>query len=326
MNRTGQTTTQVFTNNTFGNLTVFIQGGQPWFVAKEVATALGYSQTNAMTRRLRDKDKDNIPEFLIYNEVKKLAQTIPSVAVPMVFQDTDFDNILDQNDKLAQTNSQVRGAFEEGVRLEDSLSKDSIRGITVITESGLYDAVFGSQKEEAQAFKYWVCDEVLSSIRKNGMYATDKTIEEMLDDPDLMIKTLLKLKEEKAGRLIAEEAARAARVEATEKQRMLEHKEIKIQADAPKVEQYEKMINADDTYSISSIASTLGTTAIALNRHLRSHGIQYYKSSRWHLYTEHANKNYTKDVTTEHNGQFKSYMRWTALGREAIIKHWNLYN
>lgn len=290
---------RVFENLDLGSLTVLMQGGKPWFIAKEVADILGYSATNAMTRRLREKDKDNIPEFLISLELKKLSETKPEPRGDVV-----------SHRSIAATSN----------------IGDSMRGMTVITEFGLFDAVFGSQKEEAQAFKWWVCDEVLPSIRKNGMYATDKTIDEMLDDPDLMIKTLLKLKEEKAGRLIAEEAARAARVEAAEKQRILEHKEIKIQADAPKVEQYEKMINADDTYSISSIASTLGTTAIALNRHLRNHGIQYYKSSRWHLYTEHANKNYTKDVTTEYNGQFKSYMRWTALGREAIIKHWNLYN
>lgn len=57
---TEETTAQVFTSNTFGDLTILSIAGQPWFVAREVATALGYSQTSAMTKRLDDEDKDNI--------------------------------------------------------------------------------------------------------------------------------------------------------------------------------------------------------------------------------------------------------------------------
>ncbi len=284
---------RVFENVDFGRLTVFIQGGQPWFVAKEVADTLGYSKTSAMTRRLREKDRDNIPEFMITNEMKK-ALPMGAVMTPIVGQ-----------------NQEIYG--------------DSMKEMTVITEFGLYDAVFGSKKPEAQAFKWWVCDEVLPSIRKNGMYATDKTIEEMLDDPDLMIKTLLKLKEEKAGRLIAEEAARAARVEAAEKQRMLEHKEIKIQADAPKVEYYQKVLSSEGTYNVTSIASTLGITAIALNRFLKERRIQFYKGGSWHLYKEHKDKGYVKHTTIESNGNYKAQMRWTESGREAIIRYYNLY-
>jgi prophage antirepressor-like protein len=78
---------QVFKSNSFGSLTVFIQGGQPWFIAKEVADTLGYSQTQAMTKRLRDKDKDNIPEFMIFHEVKKLAQTISSTENDRISED-----------------------------------------------------------------------------------------------------------------------------------------------------------------------------------------------------------------------------------------------
>ena len=35
---------------------------------------------------------------------------------------------------------------------------------------GLYRLVFKSRKKEAEAFKRWVCHEVLPSIRKNGAY------------------------------------------------------------------------------------------------------------------------------------------------------------
>ena len=52
-----------------------------------------------------------------------------------------------------------------------------------INESGLYNAVLGSAKPEAKAFKKWVFEEVLPSIRKHGAYVTDNKLEEWLTDP-----------------------------------------------------------------------------------------------------------------------------------------------
>lgn len=70
----------------------------------------------------------------------------------------------------------------------------------IINESGLYSLVLRSKITEAKKFKRWVTSEVLPSIRKHGMYATD----DLLNDPDLMIKAANKIKEEKEGRLKAE--------------------------------------------------------------------------------------------------------------------------
>jgi prophage antirepressor-like protein len=39
-----------------------------------------------------------------------------------------------------------------------------------VTEAGLYDMIFGSNCEYSQDFKYWIFDEVLPSIRKDGAY------------------------------------------------------------------------------------------------------------------------------------------------------------
>ena len=75
-----------------------------------------------------------------------------------------------------------------------------------ITEQQLYFVMSSSRKPNAKPFRMWVNTEVLPSIRKHGMYATPTTIEEMLNDPDTMIATLIKLKEERAARIKAEEA------------------------------------------------------------------------------------------------------------------------
>lgn len=44
------------------------------------------------------------------------------------------------------------------------------RTVSLINESGLYNATIGSKKPEAKAFKKWVTSEVIPSIRKTGQY------------------------------------------------------------------------------------------------------------------------------------------------------------
>lgn len=68
---------------------------------------------------------------------------------------------------------------------------------TFINESNLYKTIFQSRKEEALQFQEWVTSEVLPSIRKNGIYATAPTLENMISNPDFAISLLTKLKEEK---------------------------------------------------------------------------------------------------------------------------------
>jgi anti-repressor protein len=93
--------------------------------------------------------------------------------------------------------------------------------LSFVNESGLYSLIFGSKLETAKQFKRWVTSEVLPSIRKHGGYLTDKTIDEIANDPDLLMKLATALKEEKQKRLAAEQ-------EAIEKQ-------LQIEEDRPKV-------------------------------------------------------------------------------------------
>ena len=90
------------------------------------------------------------------------------------------------------------GALKKHVDDEDrqNCQHDSFetpRGMTIINESGLYSLVIGSKLPSAKKFKRWVTSEVLPSIRKHGMYAE----EELLDNPDLLIKVAQALKEER---------------------------------------------------------------------------------------------------------------------------------
>ena len=70
----------------------------------------------------------------------------------------------------------------------------------VINESGLYSLILSSQLPNAKAFKRWVTAEVLPTIRKHGMYAT----EELLSNPDIAIAAFKALKEEREARKVLE--------------------------------------------------------------------------------------------------------------------------
>lgn len=68
--------------------------------------------------------------------------------------------------------------------------------MTIINESGLYSLILSSKLPSAKKFKKWVTSEVLPSIRKNGAYMTENTIEKALASPDFLIQLATKLKEE----------------------------------------------------------------------------------------------------------------------------------
>lgn len=49
---------QIFSNSEFGNIRTVTVNGEPWFVGKDIAEALGYSNTrDAIAKRVDDEDK-----------------------------------------------------------------------------------------------------------------------------------------------------------------------------------------------------------------------------------------------------------------------------
>ncbi|MFL1705718.1 Bro-N domain-containing protein [Campylobacter sp. MOP7] len=69
-----------------------------------------------------------------------------------------------------------------------------------INEPNLYRLIFQSRKPEAGVFQEWVFSEVLPAIRKHGGYLTPQKIDEVLSDPDTIIKLATDLKAERAKR------------------------------------------------------------------------------------------------------------------------------
>lgn len=76
--------------------------------------------------------------------------------------------------------------------------------MTIINESGLYSLILSSKLPTAKKFKRWVTSEVLPAIRKHGAYLTEQKVEEILTNPDTIIKLAIQLKEEREARKQAE--------------------------------------------------------------------------------------------------------------------------
>ena len=117
---------------------------------------------------------------------------------------------------------------EEDVHLVDTPTAGGTQQITFVTESGLYDVIIRSDSEQAKPFRKWVTSEVLPSIRKHGMYATEATVENMLNDPENAILMLQAYQRERKERLAAQQ-----QVEKLEQQ-AIEDKPKIIYADAVK--------------------------------------------------------------------------------------------
>lgn len=117
------------------------------------------------------------------------------------------------------------------------LTPGGYQDMLVITESGLYSLVLTSNKPEAKQFKRWITHEVIPSIRKHGMYAT----EELLNNPDLAIKAFTALKEER------------------ERSKLLE---TKIEADKPKVLFADAVATSNTTILIGELAKLIKQNGI----------------------------------------------------------------
>jgi prophage antirepressor-like protein len=192
--------------------------------------------------------------------------------------------------------SQVKTRLCGGV-ITNEVIPDSIgrqREMTFINEDGLYDVILDSRKPQAKTFRKWVTSEILPSIRKHGIYATDNVIDQILNNPDFGIDLLTKLKEE-----------RSARIEAEKQVAVLTH--------------------VNKTYTCTEVAKELGLkSAIELNNRLKELGVQYKVNQTWVPYTKYATLGWF-DIKQEvaDNGHIIYHRKITGIGRQGII---NLIN
>lgn len=160
-----------------------------------------------------------------------------------------------------------------------------------IPENVFYRLAMKAKNEAAEKFQAKVADEIIPSIRKHGIYATDNVIDQILDNPDFGIELLTKLKEE-----------RAARVEAERKNAILMH--------------------VNKTYTMTEIAKEIGMkSAIQLNKLLAEKKIQYQVNGTWVMYSRYSDLGY-EEIKQEvlDSGKVIYHRRITQMGREFILK------
>lgn len=231
---------QVFKNAEFGSVRTTIINGEVFFVGKDVAEILGYSNPQ---KALRDH--------------------------------------VDEEDKTVNESFTVNGTT-----------------VILINESGLYSLILRSQLPKANRFKRWVTSEVLPAIRKHGMFA----VEEIMNNPDLLIHALTELKEEREKRKSLELTS------AVQKQQIAELQ--------PKASYYDLILQNKDTLSITQIAKDYGMSGRRLNELLKALGVQYRFRKTWLLYQPYAELGYTQSKTFAIDAE-KSVMHtyWTQKGR-----------
>lgn len=222
---------QIFNNREFGLIRTIELEGKPYFMASDVAKALGYIRPN--------------------------------------------DAINQHCRATVKHSTLISGKMQE---------------VNFIGEGDMYRLITHSKLESAERFETWVFDEVLPSIRKHGIYATDSVIDNILNNPDFGIELLTKLKEE-----------RTARVEAEKKNAILTH--------------------VNKTYTMTEIAKELNMkSAVQLNKMLSEKKIQYHINGTWVMYSKYSNLGY-EEIKQEvlDSGRVIYHRRITQLGREFIL-------
>ena len=181
--------------------------------------------------------------------------------------------------------SNYRKAVFEHVDDEDKLRTQiryagQNREVTVINESGLYSLILSSKMPNARKFKRWVTSEVLPAIRKHGAYMTDEKIEEVLTDPDTIIKLATQLKDERQQRLIEQQLRRDA--------------ESQVREMKPKAMFADSVATSESTVLVGELAKIIRGNGVDIGatrlfRWMREHGyLINRKGSDWNMPTQRA--------------------------------------
>ena len=189
----------------------------------------------------------------------------------------DISNILE----YSETSVMLRRLDDdESIKIEPTKlvgANSMARSTTVINESGLYNAIIGSKKPEAKAFKKWITSEVIPSIRKNGGYI----IEKENDTPEEIMARALIVAQETLKR-------RGERIKALE---------IKAEEDEPLVTFANGVANTSDAIDIGTFSKLVNDENINVGRN------KLFKFLRDNKFLMKKNIPYQKYID---NGYFKT--------------------
>lgn len=185
---------------------------------------------------------------------------------------------------------------KDGVAIRDAIGREQFP--VLINEAGLYKLIMRSKLPNAEKFSDWTCGEVLPSIRKHGIYATDAFIEKAIANPDFAIKILAELKK-----------TRAERDAALNQVALLE----------PKADYCDNVLLSDEHLTSELIAKEYGHSSIWLNNILVQFDIIYKRGRNYFPKAQYANESYRiSETVTLEGGKTVVNHYWTQKGRNFI--------
>ncbi|MCQ0053622.1 phage antirepressor protein [Pediococcus acidilactici] len=231
---------------------------------------------------------NNVPVKLVNNQLMFDAETVAK-SVGLVSSSKGYINV-----RWNRVNEYINSAK----------SGRKIKSGDFITEPQMYRLAIKANNKTAERFQDWVTNEVLPSIRKHGAYMTDEKIEEALLNPDTIINLATQLKNEREGRLIAEQ---------------------QVKEFQPKVSYYDKVLSNDALMTISLIAKDYGMSGAGMNKLLHELGVQYRQGGTWLLYAKYQRTGWTHSETKmvpRKDGTEKAVLntKWTQKGRLGLYE------
>lgn len=196
--------------------------------------------------------------------------------------------------------SRMVGLVDEDEKLKRTLYVSGQgREMWFLTEDGLYEVLMQSRKPIAKSFKKEV-KKILKEIRTKGAYLTDGMVEEILTNPDTIIKLAQQVKEERAKNAELQET---------------------IQVQAPKVEYTENVLASEGTLTMRDIAKDFGLSAMAVNKILNEQGVIFKQGGTWNVYSKYQDLGLTKMHTyaPDSNNISRTSIKWTHKGYKFIV-------
>nr|DAI10581.1 MAG TPA: KilA protein [Caudoviricetes sp.] len=234
-----------------------------------------------------------------------------------------------------------------GKRCNDFLSTkqtneliDSLSAKTGIPATGLVTVNQGGNNQGtwmhedlALIFAQWLspdfylwCNDRIKELLQYGMTATQPTLEQMINNPDLVISLATQLKNER-------DEKQRLQAQAEQQQVTIELQENEIKKSAPKVNYYDETLQSVNTMTTTQVAKEVGMEAFTLNKILKEKGIIYKQSGQWMFCTPYSRwgLHSTRTQTfTRSDGSIGTsvYTVWTQKGRRLVHalydNNWNI--
>ena len=194
------------------------------------------------------------------------------------FVGTDVANILGYADSTRAINQHVDKEDRKSLSYKASgdlipslwKKKNDFSNKVLITESGVYSLIFGSQQPNAKRFKHWVTSEVLPAIRKHGAYMTDAKAFDVVNNKDGLADLLQQAADQ------------------------LKEKDIQIAKMKPKARFADSVTASKSTILIGELAKIIRGNGVDIGanrlfRWMREHGyLINRKGSDWNMPTQRA--------------------------------------